>query len=458
MLKFITDQQARLSNNIVSRSEGIFLWVVLVTRSLRESFDDGRDLADFEAELAELPNELQSLYEHLLSSVPNSRLVQRRMYQIFAMTQELEKQKGRLLLLSTLFLGDYEKDPEFATHDPFIFNSQQSNSELVQPYDYKDMASRARKLVQGYCKGLLEVRHYPVTNRFQIYTPPDEIFDCLTFTHRTATEFLQRPDIQSRTRAALAGFDVVDAASQLFLATVRLVRQPQANGTLWARLARIILQLRAIHQKDQAPYDYLTSLESTFNYVFEHQDLRWASWITGIHIKEEKVVVEGQYVENLSSPTMKLLLSRNRKGVSLRELVQLWNFDNKTEILQLIEESGPSPWLPNKVNNDSVHSLASPRTKTSQVLHDDRVLPGTSSMDIESTLQTEGSALDSKVASSTLPTPTIRAGTDAQMTTSGLGHKLLQQMHSRGAIFGIFSMDLLHSSHESMADFDQVCL
>lgn len=156
------------------------------------------------------------------------------------------------------------------------------------------MASRARKLVQGYCKGLLEVRHYPMTNNFQIRNQPDEIFDCLTFTHRTAAEFLQRPEIQSKTRAALVGFDVVDAASQLFLATVRLVRQPRADSTLWARLARTILHLRAIQKKDQAPYDYLTQLESTFNHVLEHQDLRWASWITGIHIKEEKVVVEGQ--------------------------------------------------------------------------------------------------------------------------------------------------------------------
>lgn len=74
-------------------------------------------------------------------------------------------------------------------------------------------------------------------------------------------------------------------------------------------------------------------------------------------------------------------------------------------------------------------------------------------MDIESTIQTEDLAQDSKVASSTLLTPTVITVKDAQLTTSDLGHKIVQKMHSRGAIIGIFSMELLHSFHKFMADF-----
>ncbi|KAF1941721.1 hypothetical protein EJ02DRAFT_444633 [Clathrospora elynae] len=58
MLKFTRDrlkdipdltQRERLVEDIAERSDGIFLWVVLVVKALREALEDGRDYATFEA-------------------------------------------------------------------------------------------------------------------------------------------------------------------------------------------------------------------------------------------------------------------------------------------------------------------------------------------------------------------------------------------------------------------------
>ncbi|KAI4911317.1 hypothetical protein J4E85_011226 [Alternaria conjuncta] len=74
----------RLTHDIVDRSDGIFLWVVLVIKQLRQALEDGRDTSSFEEELATLPSELEELFEHLLKSIQKSQ--RKRAYQIFAMT------------------------------------------------------------------------------------------------------------------------------------------------------------------------------------------------------------------------------------------------------------------------------------------------------------------------------------------------------------------------------------
>jgi hypothetical protein len=118
-------QLERLTEEIVTRSDGIFLCVVIVVKALREALEDGRDAATFEAELAILPTELEALFEHLLLSIPKTQL--RKAYQIFAMVLQCEQYDSKLSLLSCLHLDAYTADPRFAMRDSNISDS--SNSE-----------------------------------------------------------------------------------------------------------------------------------------------------------------------------------------------------------------------------------------------------------------------------------------------------------------------------------------
>jgi hypothetical protein len=79
------NQLERLTEEIVTRSDGIFLWVVIVVKALREALEDGRDTATFEGELATLPTELEALFEHLSLLIPKTQL--RKAYHIFAMVR-----------------------------------------------------------------------------------------------------------------------------------------------------------------------------------------------------------------------------------------------------------------------------------------------------------------------------------------------------------------------------------
>ncbi|KAK4112197.1 hypothetical protein N656DRAFT_678195, partial [Canariomyces notabilis] len=58
-----------LINDIAERAEGVFLWAFLVTRSLREGLSNDDSPGDLRARLDRLPNDLESLFKHMLNSV-----------------------------------------------------------------------------------------------------------------------------------------------------------------------------------------------------------------------------------------------------------------------------------------------------------------------------------------------------------------------------------------------------
>lgn len=59
----------QISNTIVNRADGVFLWVDLVLRSLNEGFTNGDSEQLLVARLKELPRELDELFDHLLQSI-----------------------------------------------------------------------------------------------------------------------------------------------------------------------------------------------------------------------------------------------------------------------------------------------------------------------------------------------------------------------------------------------------
>lgn len=83
------NEKERITQEIVHRSDGIFLWVTLVVKALRKCIEDDVGLPAFETELAALPAELEELFEYLLGSVRKS--ARRKAYQVFALMQEMQE-------------------------------------------------------------------------------------------------------------------------------------------------------------------------------------------------------------------------------------------------------------------------------------------------------------------------------------------------------------------------------
>lgn len=61
------DSSSRLASLVHRKSQGVFLWIVLVVRILNRSSDRGADLPTLIAQLEELPSELNHLFSEILS-------------------------------------------------------------------------------------------------------------------------------------------------------------------------------------------------------------------------------------------------------------------------------------------------------------------------------------------------------------------------------------------------------
>ena len=137
-------------------------------RSIREQLENGYKFAGLLEEVDSLPDELNSLFEHLLKSLRKPD----RAYRTFAMVIQSKRARMHLFLIAYSFYDDYERDHEFAMRRPF---SQRS----VRDLSFRGTnQSRAQELA-GYCGGLFKV--------------VGEIgsHSTLAFTHRSVTEFLE---------------------------------------------------------------------------------------------------------------------------------------------------------------------------------------------------------------------------------------------------------------------------
>ena len=83
------EDQRILAESIVENAEGIFVWVTLVVKRLREQIENGASLETLQRELDALPKELDSLFDHILNSLADSDL--KAAYQTFSMVIELKK-------------------------------------------------------------------------------------------------------------------------------------------------------------------------------------------------------------------------------------------------------------------------------------------------------------------------------------------------------------------------------
>jgi hypothetical protein len=280
----------RLTREIVKRSDGIFLWVVLVVKQLRQALEDGHDTSSLEKELATLPTELEELFTHLLDSIP--KLQRREAFRIFAMVLEHETLKTKLSLFSCLHLDKYDADSQSAAkgHSTRIDLNTQDEYKLQTWYDAE--VKRARRQLHGYCKGLVEDRPAPEVHKDRgVLAPTASLNDspwaykrkrqetypdpskpagsrCILFVHRTIVEFLERSTGLNSVARPSVQFDVVESISQLHLAEFQSIPRPLIDPLYWLYLYTNLMGLRIGAGKDRSQFDFLMRLECIISRTF----------------------------------------------------------------------------------------------------------------------------------------------------------------------------------------------
>jgi hypothetical protein len=253
----------RIINNIAVRAEGVFLWVALVTKNVRQGYEDGRALSSLEVELDVVPNELSDLFGYLLRSISSTQ--RRRTYQIFALIMVFEGYESKLSLLACLFLDDFDKDPQFAVHSnrtnisPGLFHKNRS----LAHESNDERTSRAKRLIQACCKGLIEVRDISKSMRRGGPLPVLQKMQRVLFVHRSAFQFLIQPQVSQAMADQLSNFDIVEAVSQLHLAELRRLHGSFSETDYWTNMCADIIRMRANIHLDEKPYEFLESLEMT---------------------------------------------------------------------------------------------------------------------------------------------------------------------------------------------------
>jgi hypothetical protein len=140
-----------LADMITEKAEGIFLWVALVVKRMREQFEDGANLEDLVQDLDLLPQELEDLFHHILMSL--SPWNRRRAYQTFAIVTTAESYDVHLSLFRYSFLEQFNANPHFAIEqDLGLLVPIESDAGMI-----KITEDSARKRLNGTCKGLIEL-------------------------------------------------------------------------------------------------------------------------------------------------------------------------------------------------------------------------------------------------------------------------------------------------------------
>lgn len=159
-----------LVTEIVSRAEGVFLWVFLVARSLREGILNGDSPSLLRERLLEMPSDLEEFFEKLIKSV--NRIYRRRMAYTFQVALAA-KSPLRLLLYS--FIDERDSCPSF--------QERKRKSTIASKSDVKDIEAIMNRQLNGRYKGLLE-------------SHGDPGYKEVHFLHRTVRDFLITREIQ----------------------------------------------------------------------------------------------------------------------------------------------------------------------------------------------------------------------------------------------------------------------
>lgn len=267
----------RLAKIIPEKAQGVFLWVALVTRMIREELQTGGSPEEF---LNQFPPGLRPLLDRTIASIPEQhRLKAYLSFDMLLLLQDSLAMRS-LPILAYSFLEDYCKNTEFLTQDTDSW--EQDDDGAVE----KKIAL-ARTQLYGWCRGLLE----PQTDEYGR--------EYITFTHRSIREYLETSVTKQQHSRTLEHHAAGNALTQLLIAEARSRISRNRWGYSYNKaLTRLGLEqlfdsrpfefLEALHfaiEKAASKYvperrsiHYKPGLWTPLDYMFEENDYSYPTW------------------------------------------------------------------------------------------------------------------------------------------------------------------------------------
>jgi hypothetical protein len=241
----------KLMKEIVTRADGVFLWVILVIRNLLGEIHIGDNVINLQERLHILPTELDGLFQHILFDTQSEDRVKEasRIFQLVRAREMVcdftRDQSASSLTLWELALAYYECDEDLALRLP------------IQQASYGDASSRCRHMAGrrlSRCAGLLEIhRKNPANAARTRFIEEDSATSTHTlaqsrviYLHRTVRDFLLYSgvwdNVVSKTR--LENFDPHLCLLQSYIKQLKLpLKEPERHRRLDEWWPDIVLAL-----------------------------------------------------------------------------------------------------------------------------------------------------------------------------------------------------------------------
>jgi hypothetical protein len=211
---------ASLVRNIVTKADGVFLWVRIVTKSLLDGLRNRDEISDLQRRLDVLPPDLDSLYSHMIDHIDPLYFVQAsQIFQIFGAASDLNVPLS-ILELELAVSADYTT----------AISKSSKATQIMTDSEIFERCDRMAAHLKSRCEGLLEVHDVRGKNRESIegdvtleLSYDDEASARIreevktrlrvpwkvSYLHRTVQDFLKMDHIRAKLQqsAALPNFD-----------------------------------------------------------------------------------------------------------------------------------------------------------------------------------------------------------------------------------------------------------
>ncbi|KAG0652892.1 hypothetical protein D0Z07_0177 [Hyphodiscus hymeniophilus] len=190
-----SEEAPALVEEIVTKADGVFLWVKLVVKSILIGLGNRDEIVDLQRRLRELPSDLEALFRNMLIDRIDA-FYQTKASMVFQMVRasrecnDVLERFGEMPVPLTLFalsLAD-DNDPHLAMTSP------------IRPFTELEVSIRSNTMedkLKSRCAGLLEVQgtsgEIPNASRLDIAKAGGK----LQYLHRTVKDYLEQPSVWS---------------------------------------------------------------------------------------------------------------------------------------------------------------------------------------------------------------------------------------------------------------------
>ncbi|KIW32211.1 uncharacterized protein PV07_03771 [Cladophialophora immunda] len=272
-------QFVELVDEIVTRAEGVFLWVTLVLKSLLQGAQFRDSPAMLRQRMDTMPTRLDGFLQYMLDDI--DAIYRRRAATIFSFalaTRRICPDMGPTLLRYS-FLEDLENDPKYALRKDL--NKEDLNYRIA----------RMRNQLVPCCKGLLETRlRSHLSEKYPVF-----LQERVVFLHRSVLDFLEaqpesdrdtdfRRMIRKSTADEEKNTSILRLICHSFLAELKSVfalhDEYLRSTDVGVTMARLVVALHRTFLKGRPPdFEFLDDLDSVLRYANSNPQWGDSGWM-----------------------------------------------------------------------------------------------------------------------------------------------------------------------------------